>query len=118
MVAIGYRWFSRTSCYRGAVFGGIPPELHGTGTIQKRWNRATIYAKTKRVLKQLSEIHTLECRRKNCQTQNLPSPRGDQPAKPALVFCLKKQPSLLFSYHKRLKDVYSHSGQFESDLQW
>ena len=33
-----------------------PPELHETGTIRKHWNMATIYAETKHVLEQLSEI--------------------------------------------------------------
>ena len=32
------------------------PELNETGTIRKHWNRGTIYAETKRVLEQLSEI--------------------------------------------------------------
>ena len=58
------------SCDRGAVFGGTflfaPPELHETGTIRQHWNRATIYAETKRVLEQLSEIRALECGLKNC----------------------------------------------------
>ena len=62
--AVIYGWFNRTLCKRGAVFGGMflfgPSELHETGSIQKHWNRATIYAETKRVLKHLSEIHTLE----------------------------------------------------------
>ena len=95
-----------------------PPELHETGTIPKHWNRATIYAETKHVPEQLSEIRALECELKIAKTQRPPSPCGDQPAKPALVLCSKKQPSLLFSYLKYLKDVYSHSGQLESDLQW
>ena len=69
--AIVCRWFNRTSCDRGVVFGGTflftSLELHGTGTIRKHWNRATIYAETKRVLKQLSEIRALECGLKNCK---------------------------------------------------
>ena len=48
-----------------------PPELHETGTIQKHWNRATIYVKTKRVHKQLSEICTLKCGLKNCGKRNV-----------------------------------------------
>ena len=32
-----------------------PPELHETGTIRKHWNRATIYAETKRVYEQLGD---------------------------------------------------------------
>ena len=48
------------------VFVG-PPELHETGTIRKHWNRATIYAETKRVPEQLSEIRALECGLKNCK---------------------------------------------------
>ena len=39
----------------------LPLELHETGTIRKHWNRATIYAVTKSVHKQLSEIRALEC---------------------------------------------------------
>ena len=48
-----------------------PPELHETGTIRKHWNRATIYAETKRVHEQLSEIHALECGLKNCVKRNV-----------------------------------------------
>ena len=48
------------------VFVRPPPELHETGTIRQHWNRATIYAETKRVLEQLSEIRALECGLKNC----------------------------------------------------
>ena len=66
------------------------------------WNRATIYAETKHVLEQLSEICALKCGLKIAKTQR---PRGNQPAKPALVLCLKKQPLLLFSYAKHLKDT-------------
>ena len=43
-----------------------PPELHETGTIRKHWKRATVYAETKRVHEQLSEICALECGLKNC----------------------------------------------------
>ena len=48
-----------------------PPELHETGTIRKHWNRATIYAETKRVHKQRSEIRALECELKNCGKRNV-----------------------------------------------
>ena len=81
----------------------------------KHWNRATIYGETKHVLEQLSEICAMKC---GLQIAKMQRPHGDQPAKPALVLCLKKQPLLLFSYAKHLKDAYSHSGQQESDLQW
>ena len=63
------------------VFGGTflvarfcspPPELHETGTIRKHWNRATIYAETKRVPEQLSEIRALECGQKNCKNAKTP----------------------------------------------
>ena len=47
-------------------FSSPPPELHKTGTIQKYWNGATIYAETKCVLEQLSDIRVLECRLENC----------------------------------------------------
>ena len=73
--AVVYRSFNRTSFERGAVFGGTflfaLHELHETGTIRKHWNRATIYAETKRVHKQLSEIHALECGLKNCVKCNV-----------------------------------------------
>ena len=50
---------------RGAVFRGMflfaSPELHETGIIRKHWNRATIYAETKRAHEKHSEIRTLEC---------------------------------------------------------
>ena len=54
-----------------ARFCSHPPELHETGTIRKHWNRATIYAETKRVHEQLSEIHALECGLKNCVKRNV-----------------------------------------------
>ena len=61
-------------CSRGVRFFDArfclppPPELHETGTIRKLWNRATIYAETKCVHEQLSEIHALGCGLKNCKT--------------------------------------------------
>ena len=66
-----YGCFNRTSFERGAVFWCTflfaPPEVHETGTIRKHWNRATIYAETKRVHEQLSEIPALECGLKSLQ---------------------------------------------------
>ena len=56
-------WSNRTSRDMGVVLVGTflfaPPELDETGTIRKHWNNATIYAETKRVLEQLSEIRAL-----------------------------------------------------------
>ena len=57
-------------CSRGVQFFGAHfcfplPKLHKIGTIQKQWKRATIYAETKHVHEQLSQIHRLECRLKN-----------------------------------------------------
>ena len=51
-----------------ARFCSPPPELHETGTIRKHWNRATIYAKTKRVHEARSEIHAVVCGLKNWET--------------------------------------------------
>ena len=48
-----------------------PPELDETGTIRKHWNNATIYAETKRVLEQLSEIRALECSLKNWNLESV-----------------------------------------------
>ena len=69
---------SIVSHLRGVRFFGArfcspppPPSYMKTGTIQKHWNRATIYAKTKRVHEQLSEIRTLECGLKNCGKGNV-----------------------------------------------
>ena len=49
-----------------ARFCSPPPELHETGTIRKHWNRATKYAKTRRVHKLGSGIYALVCGLKNC----------------------------------------------------
>ena len=67
---------SRGVQFFGARFCSLPPpppppELHETGIIRKHWNRATIYAKTKRVHKQASEIRALECGLKNCGKRNV-----------------------------------------------
>jgi len=65
----------------GAVFGGTflfaPPKLHETGTIQKNWNRATVYAETKRVRKRttLRDIRA-GMRTEKLQNVRTPSPRG------------------------------------------
>ena len=39
-----------------------PSELHGTATVQKHWNRVTIYAKTRCALGLVFHIHALVCR--------------------------------------------------------
>ena len=61
----------REGCdFLGHVFV-CPPELHETGTIQKHWNRATIYVETKRAHEQLSQICALECGLKNFGKRNV-----------------------------------------------
>ena len=71
-----YGRLNPTLCDRGAIF--VPPPhplgLHETGTIRKHWNRATIYAETKCVLGQLSEIRVLECRLKIAKLQKRKDP--------------------------------------------
>ena len=62
---VGKLLFTDALFERGAVFRGMflfaSPELHETGIIRKHWNRATIYAETKRAHEKHSEIRTLEC---------------------------------------------------------
>ena len=62
---------SRGVQFFGACFCSPLPELHETGNLRKYWNRGTIYAETKHVHKQLSEIRALECELKNCGKRNV-----------------------------------------------
>ena len=94
-----------------AAFLGVPPppELHETGTIWKHWNRATIYAETKCVHEQLTEIHVLECGLKNCKTWGPPSPRGYQPTKLVFIFAWRSNHpcySHIISIHKLFIGVW------------
>ena len=89
--------------------GSPPPELHETGTIWKHWNRATIYAETKCVHEQLTEIHMLECGLKNCKTWGPPSPRGYQPTKLVFIFAWRSNHpcySHIISIHKLFIGVW------------
>ena len=74
---------SRGVLFFGACFCSLPPEPHETGTIRKHWNRATIYAETKRVHEQHSDAGM---RTKKLQNVRTPSPRGYQPTKLVFIF--------------------------------